>query len=104
MIRFLACAAALLVSPPALAEMFLTIDNQSSQMVDRVNTFPLGEDGEPIEDNVGSTMDVLSGRRSTYRISNDSCGVVRVYIVMEDESELEGDFDVCDSQTVIVQD
>lgn len=103
MIRAFIFAALLVLPVPAFAEdIALTIDNQSSQAVDWVNTFPVNDAGEAVEDNLGGTGAILPGTSSTYDLASTRCELVRVFIVMADESELEADVNLCKSRVVVV--
>lgn len=105
MIRATAAVLSLMMTLPVLADdIVVTIDNQSSQMVDRVNTFPVGDDGEAIEDNLGSTGDIMPGTTGTYSLASTKCELVRVYIGMADQSELNTDLNLCKARTVVVTD
>ena len=57
MTAVLVATAILLAATPVFAEVAMTIVNHSSQSVMGINSFPLDEDGEVIEDNLGGTID-----------------------------------------------
>ncbi|RYE74425.1 MAG: hypothetical protein EOP19_27750, partial [Hyphomicrobiales bacterium] len=63
MLRLAAIAAAMLTVTPAVAEpIVLTIQNNSSLAVTRLNVFGVDENLVPIEDNVGALMeDIAAG-------------------------------------------
>ncbi|UJW85620.1 hypothetical protein [Devosia sp. SL43] len=104
MIRAVLATIVLTLPLPALADdMFLTIDNQSSQSA-HANTYPVGDDGEAIEDNIGGQGDILPGTTVTYPLASTKCELVRVYVVLADQSEMQADVDLCKSQTVVIPD
>ncbi len=107
MIRLAFFAAAMMAATAALADetIILTIDNQSTLVVDRLNTFPVDEDGEAVEDNLGSLMeDLAPGAKAELALSMTRCGVVRLYASFADGRELEGDIDLCKERTITVRD
>ena len=104
MIRVILAAIALTLPLPALAdEIFLTIDNQSSQSA-YANTFPVGDDGQVIDDNIGSSGDVAPGTALSYRLASTACELVRIYVVMADKGEMETDVNLCKARSVVITD
>ena len=104
MIRAILAAIALTLPLQALAdEIFLTIHNRSSQSA-YANTYPVGNDGEAIEDNIGSQGDILPGTVVSYRLASTACELVRVFVAMADESEMQTDVDLCKARSVVITD
>lgn len=104
MIRALLAATILMLPLPALAdEIFLTVDNQSSQSA-AINTYPIGSDGEPIEDNIGAYADILAGTKDRYRLASQGCELVLVTVIMADTTELQTKIDLCKAQILVISD
>lgn len=104
MIRALLAAAIVLLPLPALAaDIFLKVDNRSSQSV-AINTYPIGRDGEPVEDNIGAYSDILPGTKGTYELDSRACEDVLVTVIMADASEMQTRIDLCKGQTLVISD
>ena len=107
MIRAIALAAAALAAAPALAQdVVLTIQNNSSLTISALNTFPIGTDGEPVEDNLGALMeDILPGTTSTLALDG-FCGptLLLVGIDARDQPDMEFRINTCKSRVLILND
>lgn len=104
MIRALLAAATVLLPLPVLAtDIVLTIDNQSSQSA-AFNSFPIGKDGEPIEDNIGAYSDIMPGTKGRYELDISACGLVLVAVIMADSSEMRTNIDMCKARTLVISD
>lgn len=104
MLRALLAAAVILLPLPALAtEIFLTIDNQSSQSV-TINTYPVDSNGDPVEDNIGAYSDILAGTKGKYRLDSRRCELVLVTVIMADSTELQTKIDLCKRQALVISD
>jgi len=109
-----------MLRPAALAVLFLafgslahaderivlTIENRSSdQTVDRLNVYPVDEDGDAVEDNLGALMeDLPPGQSTELELSLSRCDLVRAYVGLDDGSELEANIDTCTDRTLILTD
>ena len=103
MIRILLAAALLLPVPALAADVFITVDNQSS-LAAAINTFPIDADGEPVEYNIGAYSDIMPGTKSKYRLDSGRCEPVLVTVIMADASELQTQMDLCKAQTLVISD
>lgn len=105
----LAAAAAVALVTPAVAETNIVIDNRGSQVLVAVNSFPIGTDGEVIDDNIGSLDDgdVPPGASATIRHSGD-CGLVEMYFRYAGQPDGEEDqkfrVDTCQSRRFVLSD
>ena len=98
-------AFAALAVPVHADGLTLTIDNRSNKMVDRVNTYPVDADGDPVEDNVGGTTGVLPGTKTRYPISLYDCGLVLVSVGMAgSDEEFQTELDLCKDTVLVVKD
>lgn len=108
MLRFLLAAAAVagLAAPALAADFALTIRNNSSQAVTRLNTFAVGKDGAPVEDNLGALMEDLPAG-ATGRIVLDIIACQPVYIALGlggSDDDLTTTIDTCKDKTLVVSD
>ena len=94
------------LAAPAFAAT-MTIDNRSSVSVASVNSYPVGADGEAIEDNVGGLYDsVLPGNSATFEVTSD-CGPTLFLVGIEGagpDGDLRIEVDTCEATTLIVGD
>lgn len=66
--------ALLALATPALAAVTVTIENRSTATVSGINSFPVGDDGEAVEDNIGGLFDdVAPGSKASFEL-NGECG------------------------------
>lgn len=98
-----------LIATPVLADgTTLTIDNRSSEPVVRLNTFPIDDDGVPVEDNLGALMDdIAPGAQGRIDLSITRCMPVYVALGLgagARERELTTIIDTCKSRTLVVSD
>jgi|SRR5215217_4057398 len=104
MMRAVLAAATLMLPLPTLAaDIFLTIDNQSSQSA-AFNSYPIDGDGEPIEDNIGAYSDILPGTKGRYKLDISGCAPVLVTVILADSSEMQTDIDTCKARTLVISD
>jgi len=107
MLRLAAIAAAMLTVTPALAEpIVLTIQNNSSQAVTRLNVFGVDKHLVPIEDNVGALMeDVAAGTTGSLELGVSKCQPVYAQMGLGDSDEdIATTVDTCKSRTLVVSD
>jgi hypothetical protein len=106
MLRFVVLAAALLLATPALAEpIVLTIQNDSSHVVTRLNIFAVGKDGEPIEDNIGAIMEDVAARSTgTLELDISSCQTIYLAVMLDEKEDLSTFIDTCRGATLVVRD
>lgn len=99
--------AALLATTPALAEVRMTIENRSSSLtVTAINSFPVDENGEGVEDNLGGIIDdVPPGTSATFDLNGD-CAVTRFFVRLLDQAgdDMEIDVNTCKSRTLVFSD
>ena len=93
------------LASPALAQgLTLQLVNEASQPVSSLNLFPLDEDGEFIEDNLGGISDdVAPGAKARVRLSSE-CGPMLAVVMLKDASELRLNLDTCRNRTLVVRD
>lgn len=108
MLRLAAFVAALLLATPALAETVVTIENRGTRVMTAINSFPLDEDGEPVEDNLGGLVEdeVPPGAKGTLPLSGD-CGKVILFLRFADTidgNDLEFRVDTCASKYFVLSD
>ena len=102
-------AVALLLPTPAIGETVLTIQNQGTEVLVAVNSFPIGRDGEVIDDNIGGLDEdtVQPGDSGTVRHVGD-CGLVEMYFRYASDRADDRDqvfrVDTCQAQNFVLQD
>lgn len=101
-----AAAAIMATAAPALAaEFVLTIRNDSSQAVTRLNTFAVDADGEPVEDNLGAIMeDIPAHSVGTLELDINRCQPVWLAVMLDEKDDLATTIDMCTSRTLVVSD
>ena len=103
----LTAAAAIALAAPVLAADFaLTIQNNSSQAVTRLNIFAVGRDGQPVEDNLGGLMeDLPAGATGTVALSIIACQPVYIALALAGSNDdLTATIDTCKDKTLVVSD
>ena len=108
MLRLAAFAAALLLATPALAETVVTIENRGTHVLTAINSFPLDDDGEPIEDNIGGLVEdeVPPGAKGTLPLLG-YCGNVLLFLRLADTvdgDDLEFRVNTCKSKYFVLSD
>lgn len=106
MLRLAVFAATCLAATPSFAEVLMTIDNRSSVTVTGINSFPVDENGEGIEDNLGGVIDdIPAGTSATFELVGD-CTITRFFVRLADQrgDDLEIDVNTCKSRTIVVDD
>jgi len=104
MIRALLAIAALTLPLPAMAaDIFLTVDNQSSQSA-AFNAYPIDSDGDPVEDNIGAYSNILPGTKGRYQLDSSACAPVLVTVIMADGSEMQTSIDTCNARALVISD
>ena len=107
MLRLAAIAAAMLTVTPALAEpIVLTIQNNSSLAVTRLNVFGVDENLVPIEDNVGALMeDIAAGTTGSLELGMSKCQPVYAQMGLGgSDDDITTTIDTCKSRTLVVSD
>lgn len=100
---------ALMLTAPAIGETVVTIRNQGTEVLVAVNSFPIGMDGEVIDDNIGGLEEhrVQPGKSGTVRQVGD-CGLVEMYFRYASDRVDDRDqvfrVDTCQAQTFVLQD
>lgn len=107
MLRYIILTAALLAATPALADVRMTLENRGTVVVTAINSFPVDENGEGVEDNLGGLAvdEVAPGEKSKFDLSG-SCGLTRFFVRLADQTgdDLELDVNTCKSRTIVVSD
>ena len=109
MLRPAALLAAFLLATPALAQTTITIVNHGTQVLVAVNSFPVGADGDVVDDNIGSLQEdeVGPGATGTIRLSGD-CGLVEMYFRYAGQAEGDDDqvfrVDTCQAHRFVLRD
>ena len=106
--------AAMLVSSPLFAisdapargesieDQLLTIEihNTSSKVANVMGIFAIDKDGNPIDDNLGSTDFLQPGESETITMTTWVCGLVDIEVRMGKTEEITGRFDTCKTHEV----
>jgi hypothetical protein len=103
-----ACVAALLATSAALgADVIVTIENRSSDTISGINSFPIGADGEVIDDNIGGIIDAVP-HGGTGRFSPiGDCGPIRLYVRLVsqgDKPDMQFEVDTCRARALVLND
>ncbi|SFZ85713.1 hypothetical protein SAMN02983003_2882 [Devosia enhydra] len=106
--RVAALALLTLLVQPAMAvdQLVLTIENRSSIALERLNVFPIGKDGEAIEDNLGAILeDVPPGGSFALKLSLSRCETVRGYAGLAGrDDDVPVDIDLCKEPKLVLKD
>ena len=103
---------ALFAAGPVLAEgVTLRLENRSSDTVSGINSFPIGDDGEVVDDNVGGLYDdVQPGGSASFTLTGViDCAPIRFYVRLASRAaagrdDLTLDVDTCTDRTIVVSD
>lgn len=98
-------ASMLLLAGPASAEgLTIQLVNDGRQSVSSLSLFPVDQDGDFIEDNLGGTQeDIPAGGKARVVLGAD-CGPMLAVVTRADGSELRLNFDACSNRTLVVRD
>ncbi len=89
----------------AAEEIVITFENASKGAVSGADFYPLGKDGQPVEDNLGGFFDDLAPGASTkVRLSANRCGPLWVRINLVSRKQLVITLDTCNDRKVRVID
>ncbi|MGV3652148.1 MAG: hypothetical protein ACO1OK_12020 [Devosia sp.] len=106
--RIAAAFALALFALPSFAQdqLVLTIENRSSLALERLNVYPIGKDGEAIEDNLGAILeDVLPGQTLALKLSLIRCETVRGYAGLAGrDDDVPVDIDLCTEPRLVLKD
>lgn len=106
--RIAAAFALALFALPSFAQdqLVLTIENRSSLALERLNVYPIGTDGEAIEDNLGAILeDVLPGKTFALTLSLSRCETVRGYAGLAGRADdVPVDIDLCKDPKLVLKD
>lgn len=95
---------AAVAATPALAQTDFTLTNALSQAVTGVNTYPLDEKGEPVEENIGGFFNPLaSGAKITFTLDSTACETVLMVISIDGQSEFRPIIDLCAKTAVTIR-
>ncbi len=107
MLRYAVLAAVLLAATPVLADVRMTLDNRASVAVIAINSFPVDENGEGVEDNLGGLAvdEVAPGTKSEFQLDGN-CAITRFFVRLAGQTgdDLELDVNTCKSRTIVVSD
>lgn len=85
-------------------QLKIEIVNQTAQVLTAFSVFPLGSNGEIVDDNLGGAYEPLApGAQIGQKISLLACGKVMVIATLADGAEKRVPADLCQSPRVIVQ-
>ena len=89
--KIAAALLALSFATPATAGPQFTLTNGLTATITGVNTYPVGDDGTVIDDNIGGFFEppLLPGSSMTFELASTTCETVMLYIRIEGRS---GDF------------
>ncbi len=94
-----------LASPTFAANIVLTIQNDSSHAVTRLNSFAVNDQGEAVEDNLGAIMeDVPAHSVGTLELDINRCQRVYLAVMLDETDELTTIIDTCKDTTLVVSD
>lgn len=82
----------------------ITLLNNSSQVVDGLNVFPVDTDGDPVEDNLGGFYDPVAPLGRAQADLDGNCGNSLFVVMMGDGSELRAQVDTCTQNNIEVSD
>lgn len=103
-LRRIASIIGLLAIPVAANALEITLANQSSLTVAGLSLFPLGADGEAVEDNLGGTYDPLAPGAETRFSPAATCGPMLAVVTLEKGDDLRLKLDTCRDTTIVVRD
>lgn len=108
MMRFVTglALAGLMLTPACAAQpMALDLTNNSSLTVTALNTFPIGKDGEPVEDNLGALMEeVPPGGTARLELSLSRCATILAVVVLDNRTEGRIVVDLCKDKVLTLHD
>ena len=78
----------------------MEIHNTSSKVANVMGIFAIDEDGNPIDDNLGSTDFLQPGESETITMTTWVCGPVDIDVRMGETEEITGRFDTCKTHEV----
>lgn len=96
-----------LMLTPAFAAQPIVFDlaNNSSLTVTALNAFPLGKDGEPVEDNLGGLIeDVSPGGTARLELSLSMCASGLAVVVLSNGTEGRIVVDLCKDKVLTLHD
>jgi hypothetical protein len=97
----LGSALALTLAPAAMAEVTLTVANNSSDSIATVSIYGLDEAGQPAETVLGSlTAPVDPGASATITLSLAECGPAYMRASYGDGTPIDGTVDLCSTPTI----
>lgn len=103
--RFRLAALAVLIALPLSAQAFeLDLVNKSSLTVAGISLYPLDAAGEPIEDNLGGSLDALAPGAERRLSIAAGCGPTLAVVMLEKGGELRHNFDTCKDKIIVVGD
>lgn len=97
-------AAAIFILPLAAQAFELDLVNKSRLTVAGISLYPLDAAGEPIEDNLGGSLDALAPGAERRLSITSGCGPMLAVVMLENGGELRLNFDSCSDRTIIVRD
>ena len=93
-----------LAASPACAQFEFTLTNGLLQTITGVNTYPLNDNGAPIEDNIGGFFDPLApGDRATFALDSTDCEKVLMVVSIADRPDFRPIIDLCVTTAVTIR-
>jgi hypothetical protein len=102
--RALASALAALLAGPAMAEdpIVLKLENRSGQLIRQLALFPVGDDGQVIDDVLAARHDpVAAGSAVALDTRLLRCGRVSLWVQFADMTEASAQTDLCANRRLI---
>lgn len=97
-------AIAVIALPVAANAFDIDLRNQSDLNVTGISFYPLGTDGEALEDNLGGAYALLApGAETRFSLSAD-CAPMLAVVSTETSDDLHLKIDTCTDKTIIVRD
>lgn len=94
-----------IVSPAFAKDIVITVNNQSTQMVEGFDAYPVATDGTIIEDQIGGFSDAVApGGVGIAELATTRCGSTYVRVYMSDSDQLSSIIDTCTQTTLVVTD
>jgi hypothetical protein len=106
MLRFTVLLAATLAAGPVFAApVTLVVLNRSTMLtVHGINTFPIDDDGDAVEDNLGGFFEDVGPGGSARAELIGECGRTLVLVNLGGDDEVRTELNTCHQRTVVVSD
>ena len=103
-VRLLCLLSAMLAAPAHAEGLTLRLINGSSQVVTALSMFPLDDDGEAVEDNLGGFYDNVAPGAEALAEIGAACGPMLAVVMLQDGLDLRVKLDTCADTTLQLSD